>query len=238
MKNAMTLEELEKRIPALYDYTSGMPDALRGLTFITTYAPGEIIHHKDTDLPYFGIVAKGENRVINQLKNGKVFMIEINQPIDFIGEVTVLAQKPTTSVTIQAVTETTVVYLPRKRAEEWLNSDINILRKVAGHVASKLYRSSYNNGLNMFYPPTYILADYLVRTYEEMMPDAAMSGAEKKKSLVIPRTHEWLEEELGMNIKTLERAIRTLREREYFEIKKGKISINFEQYMKLKDYLE
>lgn len=60
----------------------------------------------------------------------------------------------------------------------------------------------------------------------------------EKKSIIIPRTHEWLEEELGMNIKTLERTIRTLREKEYFEIKKGKISINFEQYIKLKDYLD
>ncbi len=234
----MTLEELEKKVPALREYTAGMSDALRSLTFVTSYAPGEIIHHKDTDLPYFGIVAEGENRAINQMKNGKVFMIEINKPIDFIGEVTVLAQKETTSVTIQAVTPSTVVYLPRQKAEEWLDTDPVILRKVARHVAFKLYRSSYNNGLNMFYPPTYILADYLARTYEQMLSDAVVFSPAEKKSIVIPRTHEWMEEELGMNIKTLERAIRALREQEYFEVVKGKISINFEQYMKLKDYLE
>lgn len=234
----MTLDELEKKVPALHKYTAGMPEILRSQTFITRYAPGEIIHHKDTELPYFGIVAEGENRAINQLKNGKVFMIEINKPIDFIGEVTILAHRETTSVTIQAVTASTVVYLPRRKAEEWLDSDPVILRKVASHVAFKLYRSSYNNGLNMFYPPTYILADYLVRTYEQMMPDVIVFNPEKKNSIVIPRTHEWLEEELGMNIKTLERAIRALRDQGYFDVVKGKISINFEQYMKLKDYLE
>lgn len=234
----MTLEELEKEVPELLDYTADMPDSLRSLTFVKVYSAGEIIHHKDTELPYFGIVAKGENRVINQLKNGKVFMIEVNHPIDFIGEVTILAGKPTTSVTIQAVTETTVVYLPRRKAEQWLSNDIRILSRVSRHVAFKLYRSSYNNGLNIFYPPSYILADYLVRTYEQLLPDVVVFSPTEKKSIIIPRTHEWLEEELGMNIKTLERAIRTLREKEYFEIKKGKISINFEQYIKLKDYLD
>ncbi len=234
----MTLEELEKEVPELLDYTADMPDSLRSLTFVKVYSAGEIIHHKDTELPYFGIVAKGENRVINQLKNGKVFMIEVNHPIDFIGEVTILAGKPTTSVTIQAVTETIVVYLPRRKAEQWLNNDIRILSRVSRHVAFKLYRSSYNNGLNIFYPPAYILADYLVRTYEQLLPDVVVFSSTEKKSIIIPHTHEWLEEELGMNIKTLERAIRTLREKEYFEIKKGKISINFEQYIKLKDYLD
>lgn len=234
----MTLEELEREVPELLNYTSGMPADIRALTFVTSYSPGEIIHHKDTELPYFGIVAKGKNRVINQLKNGKVFMIESNRAIDFIGEVTILAGKQTTSVTIQAVTETAVVYLPRAKAEKWFEQDINILGRVARHVAFKLYRSSYNNGVNVFYPPTYILADYLVRTYEQMLPDVVVFSPAEKKSITIPHTHEWLEEELGMNIKTLERAIRTLREQGYFEVKKGKISINFEQYMKIKDYLE
>lgn len=234
----MTLEELEKKVPALRDYTSTMPAPLRSLAFVKTYASGDIIHHKNTELPYFGIVAEGENRVVNQLKNGKVFMIESNKPIDIIGEVTILANKETTSVTIQAVTPSTVVYLPRGKAEAWLYSDPVILRKVASHVAAKLYRSSYNNGLNMFYPPTYVLADYLVRTYEQMMPDIAASNPKAKNSVIIPRTHEWMEEELGMNIKTLERAIRTLREQKYFDAVKGKISINFEQYVKLKHFLE
>ncbi len=42
-------------------------------------------------MKYFGIVAQGENRVINELENGNVYMIERNKAIDFIGEVTLLA---------------------------------------------------------------------------------------------------------------------------------------------------
>lgn len=41
-------------------------------------------------------------------------MIETNKAIDFIGEVTLLANMPKTSVTIEALTENTVIYLPEK----------------------------------------------------------------------------------------------------------------------------
>ena len=36
------------------------------------------------ELNYFGIVAAGENRVINEFENGNVYMIEGNKAIDFI----------------------------------------------------------------------------------------------------------------------------------------------------------
>lgn len=47
-------------------------------------------------------------------------MIEKNEPIDFVGEVTILAGMEKTSVTIETLTETTVVYFPRKDFEDWI----------------------------------------------------------------------------------------------------------------------
>ena len=76
-------------------------------------------------------------------------MIETNRAIDFIGEVTILAEMPRTSVTIEAVTECTVIYISRKDAETWIRNDQHILRLMARRTAFKLYRSSYNNGLKL-----------------------------------------------------------------------------------------
>lgn len=45
------------------------------------------MHYK---LEKFGIIAKGEHRVINEFQNGDIYMIEKNKPIDFVGEVTIL----------------------------------------------------------------------------------------------------------------------------------------------------
>lgn len=87
----MTLKELEQKVPELTAYTSSMPEEIRSRCTIRIHPAGSLIHQKDTTLKYFGIVAQGENRVINELENGNVYMIERNKAIDFIGEVTLLA---------------------------------------------------------------------------------------------------------------------------------------------------
>lgn len=127
----MTLSELEAQYPALLPYTKNMPEDIRRRCTVRTHPAGSIIHQKDMELHYFGIVATGENRVINEFENGNVYMIETNKPIDFIGEVTILAQMPRTSVTIEAVTETIAAYISRKDAERWLSQDAQILRLVS-----------------------------------------------------------------------------------------------------------
>lgn len=67
----MTVEDLEKEIPGLIEYTETMPEEIRKKAFVKVYPPGKLIHQKDCELQFFGIVAKSENRVINEFENGK-----------------------------------------------------------------------------------------------------------------------------------------------------------------------
>lgn len=233
----MTLAELEKEVPELLEYTMTMPLEIRRHAMIKKHPPGELIHQKDCELQYFGIVARGENRVINEFENGNIYMIETNHAIDFIGEVTLLADKRSTSVSIEAVTENTIVYIPRKDAEKWLAVDDHIMRKMAQHTAFKLYRSSYNNGLKLFYPSTYLLADYLVKIYEQHFPDSPSRKNGRATPFILLKTRERLAEELGMNVKTLDRTVRSMNKNAYFDLVKGKISITPDQYAALKEYL-
>ena len=87
----MTLSELLIKVPELENYLSYMPEELKTRCTIKTYPPKTIIHQKDAKLDYFGIVCEGYHRVINEFENGNVFMIERNDPIDFVGEVAILA---------------------------------------------------------------------------------------------------------------------------------------------------
>lgn len=100
----MTLEELRARVPELNEYLKYMPSELNDRYWIHTYPAGTIIHQKDELLEYFGIVCEGSHRVINEFENRNIYMIERNDPIDFVGEVTILAEKPRTSVTIETLT--------------------------------------------------------------------------------------------------------------------------------------
>lgn len=227
----MTLTDLEEKIPALLEYTKNMPEDIRSRCIIRKHAADSLIHQKDMELTCFGIVASGENRVINELDNGNVYMIERNHAIDFIGEVTILAGMPRTSVTIEAVTENTIVYLSRRDAEQWLSKDINILRLAAGHTAYKLYRSSYNNGTNLFYPPNYLLLDYLVKY-------GMQHGISSDQTITVQKTRTLLQEELGINVKTLNRTIKQLKDDGFFHILKGKITFTYVQYLSMLEWLK
>jgi len=153
-------------------------------------------------------------------------MIERNDPIDFVGEVTILAGKPRTSVTIETTTACTVLYFSRKDFENWIEQDIHFLRLVSQKVAYKLYRSSYNRGNRLFYPPQHLLLLYFLRYIEDC------------HSNVIRRTREEIHEETGISVKTLNRTIRKLKESGLVGITKGKVTLNASQQEKAREYLK
>ncbi len=230
----MTLSELEEKYPDLKEYTRCMPQDIRSRCTVRTHPAGTMIHQKDMPLNCFGIIVSGESRVINEMENGNVYMIERNRPITFIGEVTILAEKPNTSVTIEAVTDNIIAYFSRKDAQRWLSEDINFLHKVASHVAFKLYRSSYSNGTKLFYPPSFLLLDYLVK-------HAQFHGIDHSGENTIFRidlTRQQLQEEIGINVKTLNRTIRQLKEEDFLAVEKGKICYNKENYKKAVTWLQ
>lgn len=226
----MTLDELIARFPDVKTYFEYMPPELHNRYRIRTYAPGTIIHQKDYPLDYFGIVCSGDHRVINEFENGNVFMIEKNEAIDFIGEVTILADKEKTSVTIETLTECVVFLISRADFEMWISRDIHFLRLVSHKIAYKLYRSSYNRGARLFYPPTYLFLDYLVKY-------ALNHDIDRLGEITLRKTREGIREELGMTVKTINRTIVKLKSDGLIGIHKGKVTLNLEQLSRAQDAL-
>lgn len=221
----MNWEELLQKAPGIEAYIRNMPPEIKNHCVIRVLPPGQIIHQKNYELDYFAFVCCGDHRAINEFENGNVYMIEKNEAIDFVGEVTILAGQERTSVTLETITECVLLQMPRKDFERWIKEDINLLYLVAKKVAFKLYRSSFKNGATLFYPPNFLLLEYLVQ-----YADKHMGGS--KTAVTVPFTRNQLEEELGINIKTLNRTIKKLKDTGMIGIMKGKLTFNKEQYDK------
>lgn len=224
----MTLDELLKEAPQLEEYIRYMPEELKHRYTIRTYPPGTVIHQKDYPLDSFGIIARGEHRVINEFQNGNVYMIEKNEPVDFIGEVTILAGMERTSVTLETLTETVAVFFSRRDFEDWISRDIHFLRLVAEKVACKLYRSSYTKGALLLYPPYFILLQYVLNA-------AAAADVETSGEFILSKTRQSLCEECGISVKTISRTVKKLSEDGLICLKKGKITMTAEQYQKARE---
>ena len=93
--------ELLELAPGLEEYTRQIPEELDGQFQLKTYPAHALIHQKDSPLEHIGILLRGTFRVVNEFENGNVFMIEMNEAVSFIGEVTLLAEAAATSVTIE-----------------------------------------------------------------------------------------------------------------------------------------
>lgn len=128
-----------------------------------------------------------------------------------------------TSVTIETITESIIMYISRENFEEWIKKDIHFLYLVSQKVALKLYRSSSNRGAKLFYPPTFLLLDYLIQY-------AQREEIKKGETLILKQTREELYEEVSISVKTLNRTIGKLKQDGVISIIKGKIAISYDQY--------
>lgn len=217
----MIYSDLLAIAPALETYARSVPAEIDSHFSLQRFPPHATIHSKDDTLTRIGILLRGTFRVLNEFENGNIFMIETNEAVSFIGEVTLLAEADTTSVTIEAVSECLIAFLPVSDFDRWLRSDIVFLRRVSTHVAKKLYCSSYNRGERLFYSPGYLLLKYLLQAAKAPGPEGRF---------VLKKTRSLLSEEMGMTVKTLNRTISTLRDDGLLSIQQGKIALSDRQY--------
>ena len=219
----MTFQELLTLAPDFRDFSDHIPPELDGLFVPRTYPPYTVIHRKDSPLERIGILLKGSFRVINEFENGNVFMIEQNDAVSFIGEITLFAGAATTSVTFETVTECRTAFLPVPVFLQWLESDPRFMRRMLGHVSKKLYCASYSRGERLFYSSSYLLLKHVVGEAEAL-------GVADRDRVVLPRTRRQLSEELGMQEKTINRTIARLCEEGAISLERGKIAMSREQY--------
>lgn len=219
----MRYGELLELAPGLREFTDQIPEELDGCFQLKTYPAHTLIHQKDSPLERIGILLQGTFRVVNEFENGNVFMIEMNEAVSFIGEVTLLAEAGTTSVTIESVTDCLAAFLPAETFDAWLRRDIGLLRAVSRHVAAKLYCSSYSRGERLFYSAKYVLLKYLVR-------QAEAQGVRAAGQVVISKTRRQISEEVGLTEKTINRTLAQLVKDGVLSIRRGKAAFDAEEY--------
>ena len=211
----MYFRELCEAFPPLGKLDFQVPSEIDGKFVLRYYGPHEIIHQKDSKLETIGILLEGSFRVFNELENGNLFMIEINDPISFTGEITLLSGHGITSVTLETITACRIAFLSPEQFDLWLNRDIRLLRYVSERIAAKLYLTSYTRGERMFYSSKYVLLKYILDTCEE-----ADDG-----TLMVRRTRQQICEEIGLSVNSINRLLNGFRQEGLVDMKHGKITM-------------
>lgn len=222
----MKFAEILKQYPDLKPLLANMPEELREHFRLAQYKANGFIHEKNTQLDAFGILCKGECRIINILANGNVYMIERNKAVAFIGEVTLMAGETLSSVSIETVTPCDVLYLPLPDFYSWIQRDIGFLYHLNQQIARKLYTTSSAQGERQYYPVQYVVLSYLLKAWE--------GDSHKKKQFVLGETRQQMCESMGLTVKTLNRTISAFRDSGLVSIQKGKVSFTATQVEQMK----
>lgn len=226
----MTFEQMLDFAPDLEEYTRHMPEEIKTRVFLRKYEPYTLIHQKGSVLNRFGVVIRGRHRVVNEFENGGIFMVEENEAISFIGEVTLLAEEEITSVTIETITECYVMCMSISDFWLWIKNDSHFLKLLSRDISRKLYHSSSNRGERVFYSAKYLLLKYIVDRAERQ-------GIHGQKSIIIGKTRQQISEEIGMTTKTINRILSNFANEEIIHIHKGKIQMNRVQYENAPNHL-
>lgn len=219
----MYYREVLKIKPELAEICARFPEELDGHFYLQKYRPHELIHQKNSVLTRVGILLEGAFRVVNELENGNIFMIEINEPISFTGEIALLSGRRITSITIETIKDCLIAFLPVNLFEKWLMNDISLLRYVSVLVANKLYSTSYHIGERMFYSTKYVVLNYILTNCAEQ------SGSGER---IVRKTRQEICEEIGMSVNTINRTLQFFRDEGQIEIRKGKIFLDKQKYEK------
>ena len=147
-----------------------------------------------------------------------------------ISDLEVLSGKFINAATAIALEDTVALRVPISDFADELRKTPEFLYYVSTSMARKMFRSSYERGRNLYRVGMYKVAVYLTKYVE-------ITGFQQGRSKILKRREE-IAKEIGISIRTVNRAICALKEDKVVSIEKGKIIINEKQYAELLDLAE
>lgn len=221
----MQWQELMELNPEVTKLLAKMPPEIASRCLVKKFSPKNIVVKKEEVVEYVYLLLKGEMKVLNEFANGKIYIFSNVLPLNFIGELEVLSEEPVYAVTLEAVNECLTLQIPAEDFTRWLERDPAILMITAKILAKKMYPTSFANG-NIFFPGIYKVQAFLVKYYRE-------KATGNEPSLLIEARRQQIADEIGVGVKTVNRSVKKLKEEGLVGIRKGKITVNKDQYLKL-----
>ncbi|WP_105614340.1 Crp/Fnr family transcriptional regulator [Vallitalea okinawensis] len=219
----MNLEELIKESDDIRELIKNMPIDIKKRCHIKRFEPDSVILKKMDEIKYVYILCKGECCVMNEFKEGYLYVFGRAKGIHFIGEQAVLADQLEAAVTIQTVTDCILIQLSRQDFWKWIQNDHTCTIILLKKLAKRLYPVSKDRGMIRYYPSIYLLKKFLVKEFVEFNGD----------HLYIRKTRQQIADEIGVSLRSVERGIKTLKNKKLLNIVKGKVYIDQLMYENL-----
>lgn len=175
------------------------------------------------------IILSGKVTGIEWPVHGQQYSFRDFGPGDFFGEIECFAGMKKYRVSILTSTDCRILSIPAFYYMEWMHSDVDALYMRTQENVRRLITQTAEARKYLFMDGKERLMLHLIRKYEQRIP--------LPESCDLKQTHSQIADEIGFSVKTLDRNIRKLREMGMLTLIKGKIHIEKEGYLQMKEYM-
>lgn len=188
---------------------------------------GQTIMEKDEPTRYVYLLLLGDAVLFNEFEDGSYYSFAHLRTGRYLGDLEVLSGKEINVASVVAWQDSFALRFTIEDFKKCLDEDIVFLRSVAQVMAIGMYGSSYERGRNHYRHGTDKLIRFLIKYYE------FYSVENDCPEVTVRRTRPEIASEIGVNIKTVDRSVKALRESGVIQMNHGKIRLDADAYAKL-----
>lgn len=228
------IERILNRIP--------QEEAKRFRTYFET-APGEVVSRMSLEKRYADrylveeseavervyILLEGQVKAVDFRVKGSAYEYARFDPVSFLGTMECCFDQTNYAANLITVTPCTLVTLPRNVFENWLNSDLQALRREAENMRRNLLQNSRENRM-------LLLLNGMERLILLLVKKCSSRGDAREHVLSVNRQE--LAEQCGASVKTVNRSMKRLEDSGFLTREGHKVKITQRQFAAMREYLD
>lgn len=226
----MHIEDLINSDKIFMEFISNIPGDIRGRITVRRFLPKAVVARKGEKIKYISVIYSGKMHVINEFDSGQIYTFADIGFMDIVGDIEILAEKFTAACTVEAITDCIVLEMSCEDFIKAFEISHNFSKQVARMIAKKMYSSSFNNGEAIFYSVKHNVASFIIKYAQKRIME--------ENIVVINLLRQEIADTLGISTRSVNRAVKAMKDENLISTKKGKININKNQYSELINSLE
>jgi len=224
------LQKLRSGSSELDMILSDMPQELEKECMLKSYSKGSYLLRKDEEVTHIHLLCQGEVNIINEFADGNVYIMDTKSQVEFFGEIEVLAGQKKNAVSVETRVDCLTLAIPINSFRLWLQESTFLLTHIAQTMALTTFNSSYYRGMGLFYTADHLMRIYIVKSLEYSI--------NKCYPVMIEKRRKEIAAVLGVSVRTVNRAVKALKDETLITIKRGRIFVSHSQYKRMQERIE
>jgi CRP/FNR family cyclic AMP-dependent transcriptional regulator len=216
--------------PSLASLLQGMTDEIKQKTSMFKLPRLSALLLQDATIEYVYLVCSGRLVVEYLRENGMIYDFVEVVVGDFVGEMEVINGQDSSQYTVRAIIDCEILRIPRDSFILWLNSDSKLTLHLLKIISGKWSGMAYALSEYTYYDAIYKVSAFILNNL--------LIESDYKKEYIVKCTRQAIADQLGLNVRTINRAVKSLASIGCIFLLHGKIYITADCYSRLIDFVK